>query len=123
MPKEAGDSDLLDDSESDDIPSDLEEETESEIAEEGEPSDEDEDEGDPEEDAENSDVLSLVEGSDNEDLLDLDEEVPMGLIDYDGSDAGEDAADFSPWSRRLSTFAAFALAFSFFFEKYVWKKT
>ncbi|KAJ6546959.1 CBF/Mak21 family-domain-containing protein [Mycena capillaripes] len=68
MPRAAGDEDLME--ESDELPSDLEED-----------GDEDDD-----------DALSLVEGSDNEDLVPLDGDFP-GLIDYDGSDGeagGED---------------------------------
>ena len=91
MPKEAGDSDLLEDSDSDEVPSDLEEGMDSDSA--GEGGSSDEDESQPEDGAENSDALSLVEGSDNEDLLDLDAEIPMGLIEYGGSDAGEDAEE------------------------------
>lgn len=40
------------------------------------------------------DGLSLAEGSDNEDLISLDGDIPEGLIEYDGSDvddADEDA--------------------------------
>ncbi|KAJ7915545.1 CBF/Mak21 family-domain-containing protein [Mycena leptocephala] len=69
MPHAAGDEDLIE--ESDDVPSDL-------------------DEDDSASDLGDDDVLSLVEGSDNEDLVPLDGDFP-GLIDYDGSDveAGE----------------------------------
>ncbi|KAF8191466.1 CBF/Mak21 family-domain-containing protein [Mycena galopus ATCC 62051] len=71
MPRAAGDEDLME--ESDELPSDL---------------DEDEDASDDDED---DDALSLVEGSDNDDLVPLDADFP-GLIDYDGSD-GEAAEE------------------------------
>ncbi|KAJ3712468.1 CBF/Mak21 family-domain-containing protein [Lentinula raphanica] len=41
------------------------------------------------------DGLSLVEGSDNEDLISLNDDLPEGLIEYDGSDAGDD--DTEEW--------------------------
>ena len=92
MPSELQDDDLMVDSdESDDVPSGLDDvssaddESDDEEASEDEPSDvgrDDEDDGD-------EDAFSLVEGSDAEDLLSLDADVPMGLIEYDGSDAGE----------------------------------
>ncbi|KAJ7771586.1 CBF/Mak21 family-domain-containing protein [Mycena metata] len=65
MPRAAGDDDLDLMEESDEMPSDFE--------------DEDDDDDD--------DALSLVEGSDNEDLVPLDADFP-GLIEYDGSDEG-----------------------------------
>ena len=43
-------------------------------------------------DSDADDVLSLVEGSDNEDLISLDGDVPDGLIEYDGSDASNEEA-------------------------------
>jgi ribosome biogenesis protein MAK21 len=43
-----------------------------------------------------SDALSLAEGSDNEDLVPLDE-IPDGLIEYDGSDASDAAGDDGEW--------------------------
>lgn len=47
-------------------------------------------------DGDSDDGLSLVEGSDNEDLISLDGDVPDGLIDYDGSDA-DDNEDDGEW--------------------------
>jgi ribosome biogenesis protein MAK21 len=76
MPKIAGDNDLLDDS-SDDVPSGLDDD--SEVGDEGARS------------ADDDDVLSLVEGSDNEDLLPLN-----GLLTYNGSDA-EDPEEDEEW--------------------------
>ncbi|KAJ7491216.1 CBF/Mak21 family-domain-containing protein [Mycena latifolia] len=70
MPNAAGDEDLME--ESDELPSDFDEDDASDI----------------EEDDDDDDALSLVEGSDNEDLVPLDENFPSGLIDYDGSDGG-----------------------------------
>lgn len=76
MPKETGDSDVMDDNNSDEHVSDDDaaldaalSEAEAEIHEENE---------------EHSDALA--ESSDNDDLLDLDDDLPEGLIDYDGSD-------------------------------------
>ncbi|KAJ7261265.1 CBF/Mak21 family-domain-containing protein [Mycena haematopus] len=70
MPRAAGDEDLME--ESDEVPSDL-----------------DEDEDASEIDDEDDDALSLVEGSDNEDLVSLDANF-HGLIEYDGSDQDDD---------------------------------
>jgi ribosome biogenesis protein MAK21 len=92
LPKVAGDEDLLEESDDDDIPSDL---------------DDGDDEGDDsslgDSDASNvedeDDALSFAEASDNEDLVPLDD-MPAGLIDFEGSDAGsnaEDAADEEEW--------------------------
>jgi ribosome biogenesis protein MAK21 len=76
MPKETGDSDVMDDSNSDELVSVDDaaldaalSEAETEIHEEHE---------------EHSDALA--ESSDNDDLLDLDDDLPEGLIEYDGSD-------------------------------------
>ncbi|KAJ7090360.1 CBF/Mak21 family-domain-containing protein [Mycena belliarum] len=77
MPKVNGDEDLMEESD-DDIPSDL---------------DDDEASGTGDEDDE---ALSLVEGSDNEDLVPLDGDFPSGLIDYDGSD-GETGDEEEEW--------------------------
>ncbi|KAJ7043063.1 CBF/Mak21 family-domain-containing protein [Mycena alexandri] len=63
MPRAAGDDDLME--ESDEMPSDFDE--------------------DNEDDDDDDDALSLVEGSDNEDLVPLDADFP-GLIEYEGSD-------------------------------------
>ncbi|KAJ7460928.1 CBF/Mak21 family-domain-containing protein [Mycena galericulata] len=71
MPRAAGDEDLME--ESDELPSDLDEDEASEID-------------------DDDDALSLVEGSDNEDLVPLDEGFPAGLIEYDGTD-GESGND------------------------------
>jgi len=78
MPRTAGDEDLLE--ESDELPSDFDEDDNS--------SEIDDDE----------DALSLVEGSDNDDLVPLDGDFP-GLIDYDGSDeeAGGDDDEEEEW--------------------------
>ena len=76
MPKAAGeDDDLMEDDSDDDL--DLGSGS-------GEGSEVEDDEDD------NSDALSLVEASDNEDLISLDGDVPDDLIEYDGSDAGEE---------------------------------
>ena len=94
MPKTAGDDDgvLLQDGSDDDLPSDFDIDDGDEDGEDmGD--DEDDDEGD--EGSENGnagedqdgDGLSLAEGSDNEDLIPLDDDVPEGLVEWDGSDA------------------------------------
>ncbi|KAH9475490.1 Ribosome biogenesis protein NOC1 [Psilocybe cubensis] len=55
-------------------------------------SENDEDEGEEEDDDDEEGGLSLAEDSDNEDLIPLDGmEHPLGLIEYDGSDADSDA--------------------------------
>lgn len=77
MPKAVGEDDnLMEDS--DDIPSDLD-------------ADDDSLDEQDEDDEDNDD--DLVEGSDNDDLISLDGDVPDGLIEWEGSDAGEIAAD------------------------------
>jgi ribosome biogenesis protein MAK21 len=77
MPKAAGeDDDLMEDDSDDDL------DLGSVSGEEGSGVEDDEDD--------NSDALSLMEASDNEDLISLDGDVPDGLIEYDGSDAGEE---------------------------------
>ncbi|KAF5331903.1 hypothetical protein D9611_008891 [Ephemerocybe angulata] len=85
MPKANGDDDLLAGSEdSDDLDSDLDAEMAADSDSEGEWEDEDEDEGAGKvSDDEDEDGLSLVEGSDNEDLISLDGDMPEGLIAYD----------------------------------------
>ncbi|KAF8063503.1 CBF/Mak21 family-domain-containing protein [Lyophyllum atratum] len=78
MPKAIGDDeDIMEDS--DDLPSDLDMDDDSGDEEQAESPDEDDD-----------DALSLVEGSDNEDLISLDGDVPDGLIEWDGSDGSDD---------------------------------
>jgi ribosome biogenesis protein MAK21 len=47
------------------------------------------DDDDPSED-ENEDTLSLVEGSDDEGLISLDDDLPQGLIECDSSEDGEE---------------------------------
>ncbi|KAG6831476.1 hypothetical protein H0H92_010385 [Tricholoma furcatifolium] len=100
MPKAAGeDSDLMEDSDADvddddELPSDFDldmEDDDDESQDEG-AEDEFEDENDDEDDA-----LSLVEGSDNEDLISLNGDVPDGLIDWDGSDGGKDEDEDGEW--------------------------
>ncbi|KAF9005217.1 CBF/Mak21 family-domain-containing protein [Cyathus striatus] len=89
MPKAEGDDDLMEDSEDedeDDLPSDLDE-FDYEDSDEKEEEEEagkvaDESDGDDE-------IMSLVELSDNEDLVSLDGDVPDRLIEYDGPDASE----------------------------------
>lgn len=83
MPSELQDDDLSSDSE--ELPSGLNgEDDDDEVVEESDDSDGEDDENNEEDD---EDALSLVEGSDAEDLLPLDANVPQGLIEYDGSDA------------------------------------
>lgn len=43
----------------------------------------------PKEQDDDDDELSLAEGSDADDLIDLDDDVPDGLIEYPGSESGE----------------------------------
>ncbi|KAF8152290.1 CBF/Mak21 family-domain-containing protein [Crassisporium funariophilum] len=95
MPKAHGDEDLMEDSEmeedDDDLPSDFMEDSD---AVEASPAEGDSDSEDEDEDEdEDGDGLSLVEASDNEDLISLDGDMSDGLIEYDGSDAGGDDDD------------------------------
>jgi ribosome biogenesis protein MAK21 len=83
----AGDEDLMADSDS--VASDLDDPDGDD--EEVEVDGEDEDEDGDDEDGGSGDDFSMVEASDNEDLLSLDE-VPRGLIEYDGI-ADEDGGD------------------------------
>jgi ribosome biogenesis protein MAK21 len=87
MPRMAGDEDLMADSDS--VASDLDDSDGDD--EEVEVDGEDEDGDGDDEDGGSGDDFSMVEASDNEDLLSLDE-VPRGLIEYDGI-ADEDGGD------------------------------
>ncbi|KAH7907322.1 ribosome biogenesis protein, partial [Hygrophoropsis aurantiaca] len=78
IPPVAGDEDLLDDSESDEIPSGLDDDEGDGSIDDGESGEDDEEES--------ADGLSLVEDSDNDDLIALDE-IPQGLIEFDGTDS------------------------------------
>jgi len=95
MPKADGDKDLMENSEDDfveeDVDEDIDFDNDSELAPSNE---EDEDFGDKNKSDESDDekALSLVEASDNEDLISLDGEVPEGLIEYDGSDVSDGEA-------------------------------
>jgi ribosome biogenesis protein MAK21 len=74
MPKASGDDDdLMEDS--DDLPSDFDEDM-----------DGDEDSASEDHD---DDALALVEGSDNEDLVSLDGDIPEGLLEYEGSESSD----------------------------------
>jgi ribosome biogenesis protein MAK21 len=76
MPKAPGnEDDPMEDS--DDLPSDFDEDMDSE---EDSASDDD-------------DALALVEGSDNEDLVSLDGDIPEGLLDYEGSESSDQEAE------------------------------
>jgi ribosome biogenesis protein MAK21 len=78
LPEAAGDEGLME--ASDELPSDFE-------------IDDSQDDSEGEEDEEmdaDDDELSLMEGSDNEDLISLDGDIPDGLIEYHDSDAEED---------------------------------
>ncbi|KDR71796.1 hypothetical protein GALMADRAFT_281643 [Galerina marginata CBS 339.88] len=98
MPKVTGedddlmqDSDLEDeDEDDDDLPLDFDDD--SELNEAGDSEDEESQVAEDEDDGED-DGLSLAEASDNEDLIQLDEDMPDGLIEYDGSDADVDEDD------------------------------
>ncbi|CAA7270800.1 unnamed protein product [Cyclocybe aegerita] len=84
MPTGGGE-DLMDDSGSEDDDDDDDEDEDDDLAE-----DEDAEE---KEDSDADDLMSLVEGSDNEDLISLDGDVPEGLIEYDGPDDSDDGDD------------------------------
>jgi ribosome biogenesis protein MAK21 len=96
MPNEAGDSNLMDDNDSGDLASGLDGDDDG-LNVTSNLSDEDDVETHKDEDAEHSDILAFAEGSDNDDLIDLDEDLPEGLIDYDGSDA-EGALEEEEWA-------------------------
>ncbi|KAF9466712.1 CBF/Mak21 family-domain-containing protein [Collybia nuda] len=77
MPQAIGDDDdLIEDS--DDLPSDFDQDLSSDEV------------STYEHEIDGDDALSLVEGSGDEDLISLDGDIPDGLIDYDGSDADGD---------------------------------
>ncbi|KAI0643202.1 CBF/Mak21 family-domain-containing protein [Trametes meyenii] len=89
MPADLEDDDLMEDSaESDDVLSDLDVlDSDDEGVQGGDTAPQKNEDRDVDD---NDDSFSLVEGSDAEDLLSLDAEVPLGLIEYDGSDAGSE---------------------------------
>ena len=88
MPKAEGDDDLMEDSDVD--IDDDDEDLSLEDSDQDVDGDDDENKNDSDDD---DDGLSLVEGSDNEDLISLDGELPDGLIAYDGSDVDDDDED------------------------------
>ena len=98
MPAELQDDDLSMDS--DDLPSDLDDDSEEDKDEE-DASAQSEDDAEEEKD-DDDDKLSLVEGSDNEDLVSLDAAIPDGLIDFDGpaSDGEEEWGGIEDGSKR-----------------------
>ncbi|KIM44363.1 hypothetical protein M413DRAFT_25783 [Hebeloma cylindrosporum] len=89
MPRAEGDDDDLlmgsdvDEDEDEDLGLDLDEDDDDEV----DLSDDDSNENDT---SDADDALSLIEGSDNEDLISLDGDLPDGLIEYDGSDASDE---------------------------------
>ncbi|CAA7269374.1 unnamed protein product [Cyclocybe aegerita] len=91
----AGDDDLMDDSDSensedeDEVP-DFGDDSDLAIEDDLEDDDQAEDKDAEEKEDSDDDLMSLVEGSDNEDLISLDGDVPEGLIEYDGSDDSDD---------------------------------
>ena len=90
MPKVLGDDDdLLEDDDEDDLPSNFGDSDEVDASE----NENDDDDDDEEAEGDDDDSLSLVEASDNEDLISLDNDLPHGLIEYDGSDADADDTD------------------------------
>jgi len=77
MPKEAGeDVDLVEDS--DNLPSDPDEDGEDSAS---GGNDDEEDDDDP---------FALIEGSDNEDLISLEGDIPEGLLDHEGHESSEE---------------------------------
>ncbi|KAI0739517.1 CBF/Mak21 family-domain-containing protein [Daedaleopsis nitida] len=89
MPSELQDDDLMEDSDkSDDDPSGLDDlSSGDEHSAAADAAEDDEERSDGDADADEGDNFSLAESSDAEDLLPLDADVPLGLIEYDGSDA------------------------------------
>jgi ribosome biogenesis protein MAK21 len=99
MPKAEGDDDLLLDADADDDSEDggfdLDDDSEVDL-DDGEgaaasAAEEPESDAAPMSDMDDEEDLGLAEGSDAEDLLDLDADVPVGLISLEGSDAASDA--------------------------------
>ena len=91
IPAELQDDDLDDDT--DGMPSDLEgDDSEEEGGEESE-----DDVSEDEHQDNGSDAISLPEASDAEDLLPLDADIPEGLVDYDGPDAGSGGDEEEEW--------------------------
>jgi ribosome biogenesis protein MAK21 len=102
MPKAEGDDDLMDDSDvdiDDDEGLSLSDSDEEGHVVDSDPDDEDEDDEDEAENGSSNDGdgLSLVEASDNEDLISLNGDVPDGLIEYDGSDADHNPEEEEVW--------------------------
>lgn len=90
MPAELQDDDLSMDS--DDLPSDLDHESDSDEEVDAPSSDEDDEDAEKDEE-DDKDALSLVEDSDNEDLVPLDADVPYGLIEFDGPASDNDGEE------------------------------
>jgi ribosome biogenesis protein MAK21 len=90
MPKESGDSDLMDDSGSDDYLSGIG--NDDDAASDAALNLDYGDEADTRED-DDSEHVDLAEGSDNDDLINLDDDLPEGLINYDGPDAEDSPED------------------------------
>ncbi|GJE90310.1 CBF-domain-containing protein [Phanerochaete sordida] len=90
LPAELQGGDLSDDS--DDLPDGLDDDSDIDEGEGGGEEDEDEDVSRVEDEDDDEDVLSMVEASDAEDLIPFDE--ADGLIEYDGSDAEEEEAEW-----------------------------
>lgn len=98
FPKETEDSYLMENSDSDDLLSGIDDHD-----------DDDQDAGSNSNDgnrseslggdfAEPSDVPSLAEGWDNDDLVNLDDDIPEGLIDYDDTEAENDPENEDEWT-------------------------
>lgn len=93
MPAGLQDNDLSDDS--DNLPSGLDDDSDGTNGEDvKEDENEDEDDDDDDDGDDDDDALSLVEASDAEDLIPLDEDAPDGLIEYDGSDMEDDTEEW-----------------------------
>jgi len=88
MPKVDGDDDLMDDSE------DGGEDQEDRFGGDMDPRHSEDSDHDNDQDSDDSmDNVALAEGSDDEDLIPLNEMDPEVLIEYDGSDAGDSGPD------------------------------
>lgn len=51
-----------------------------------------------EQDDDDDEDLSLAEGSDADDLIDLDDDIPEGLVEYPGSESGEGDSEGGEWT-------------------------
>ncbi|TFY78549.1 hypothetical protein EWM64_g5462 [Hericium alpestre] len=109
MPELAGgddDDDLMNDSDSDDIPSGLDagySDSEPEPDAKSGPEDDEDEEEDADGADADADAFSLVEASDAEDLIDLDADAPDGLIDFEEDASDAEAEEWTGFGGETAT--------------------